>query len=526
MKVYRWDNASNRWAVQTVDADTTLAGTSVRDTIVYDGSLYILTDTALYRYTGTAWSNQAVGGYALGNWDDKLWLLDTNNTMAWALTASITTWTTGGTLRYPVGWCRQLIVFFDQTGTAVLHAITRVGVFGYDFDTAKFYPTPLQHPYISTAGKGACVWQGSLYVPVGSSIYRYAGNVIQVMGPDKDEGLPPPFQGDILQVLEGYGFLYAILNADTAGTGDPGWLMMGADVYADVFTSDWTGHSFYPAGSTVGALLTSPGSAWHILAQHPIAEAITAMTAAAIVGTSDWLRVWWSDTQGIYYSEVPSGLHNPLQRATVRYAPEGYAYTSWMDMDWAVIDKVALDLIVETNTTRTLDAWQTGNAIEIWVGYDDHPNLDRVGIITQSGRHIYQLGGTEGRVFHNIRFYVKMTRGPDATDPPVLEEISVGFMRAPRQLDGWELTLDLTDERCRALAGVGARDLIERLYDWKRHKRAGYFSYRDLNDQISTRRIWLHEVIGVEMAGKSDGGRYSIMLLELDNWRDPHGEIW
>jgi len=513
LAVYKWDTSltPDAWAQVDVDPGTggtqSMTGTEVRSVCVHDGSLYILTDSRLYRYNGSAWSNQSVTGYALASFDDKLWRLDSTNVMQWAITSSITSWTSAGSLMMPPAYCKQLIVYFDQTGLPALHAITRHGVYGYDFDAQRFWPTPLAHPYTEAAGRGATVWQGALYVPVGSSIYKYTGNVVQAMGPDKDEGLPVSYQGDVTQVVAGYGFLYCVINAlDSVGFTLP-W-GAGFDTYSDDTDQQygaWNLPLVPVEGTTAnGALLVSPGQAWHVQSQH-----VSAMGAAIVAGLSNSHRLWFSDSSGVYYIGVPTGLHNPLQNPATRYASTAFLDTCWQDMGWAEIDKVALSLTIESNSVSATET------IAVYAGYDHDESWEYVGTVTAEDHSLFFPGGVEGKTFHAIRLRLVLSRGSDATKTPVLESASLGYMRVPRQLDGWNLTIDLTQQRCREMY-EDSQEMTEALFELRRYKKAGLFTYRDAHIEPKTRRVWLHEVIGSEMVGSEADGRYSVLLLELD----------
>ncbi|MCZ7536186.1 MAG: hypothetical protein M5T61_09830 [Acidimicrobiia bacterium] len=121
-------------------------------------------------------------------------------------------WVECGRLQLPNGYCRQLIVYFDLVGNPVIHAITKVGVYAYDFYTRSFRETPLMWPMTETAGRGACVWRGEPLAPVGASGYRYNGQTIQVISPSKDDGLPAELRGELVSFVPGHAFYYGVLK--------------------------------------------------------------------------------------------------------------------------------------------------------------------------------------------------------------------------------------------------------------------------------------------------------------------------
>lgn len=492
--------------------DLTLAGT-FRDACVYDGKLYLQTSTTLYAYDVTQAPGAAgelltyaVGGYALAAYDDKLWRLDGSNAMSWAIhtgsaPVTLSAWTAGGRLLLPAGTCQQLVVFFDQTGLPALHAVTQGGVFGYDPDSQRFIPTPLQHPTLAAAGRGAAEWQGALWVPAGSTIYRYTGSVVQAAGPDRDDGLPAHLQGDITQLIPGHGMLYAL------GTASPG---SSASQPLETGTGNATGDAFFPSSPSTGALFVSSGAAWHMLISHGSLAALR----GAVVGTvGSAFRLWYAadgaDSTTFYYLDLPTGLHNPLSNPARRYRASGYIDTPWQDMRWAELDKIALSLDVEA---AQMSATETAT---LYVAYDEG-TWERVGVVADSGQTRFALGGDEGRRFRTLRLRVELARGSDATKTPILKSLALGYMKVPPQLEGWEIALDLTDPRCTEEVGVPAGDLVEALFAAKAEKKAGLFAYRMYRSTPQTRRVWLHEVVGAERTGLNIQGRYNVLLVELD----------
>ena len=529
--VYAWNENSATWVAE-VDLDSgtggnqgTLTGT-YRSACVYDGSLYILTSSNLYRLNTSTWTTQAAGGYALVAFDDKLWRLDNSNVMQWAITSTITSWTAGGTLRMPVTYCKQLIEFFDQTGLPAIHAITRLGVYGYDVDTARFYKTPLTHPLMASAGQGACVWQGALWVPVGASIYKYTGSVVQAAGPDKDDGLPSELQGNTLQVIPGHASLFCIVNATGASTTStpvgkeelPEYLI-GLDIQAQAEDAGAPnvydppgmlttfGDVFMTGSSGNGAVFTSHGASWYMLKQHLNAGG---MGAAHVAGLSSSYRLWWSTRQAVYYIGLPTGLHNPLRNPTTRYTSSGYLFTPRSDMGWAEVPKIAVSVDTETEQTSATET------LDVYLSFDggawEHIGQVADELDDDNGTKVFRLGPS-GEHFHDVRAWLQLASG-NVLKTPIVKSVSLGYLRLPTNLEGWNLTLDLSDIRCRSL-GKSADEMVALLYSLKAERKVQTFTYRGEHQQPYTNRVWMHELVGAEPAGQS-GGTYDLFLLEVD----------
>lgn len=473
---------------------------SFQDAAVYDGSLYLVTGSSLIRFdadTGTTTTYPGWGGFALVVWDDKLFRLDTNNKFWWSIDPG-TSWEVAGRLLLPSGWCRQLLVYPDASGEPSIHAIAKDGVYVYDFASRRFYQTQFTYPATDRLGR-ATVWRGELYVPVGT-IYKYNGAMVQVVGPDRDDGLPQHVTGQVAKVVAGHGYWFPVVLS-------PGRIS-GAS-----WNDDWDlgmpnlPEGWFPGASQSGIVLMSPGTAFHVLAQY---DEVSGFGDAEVLSASGTYRLWVSTTRGVYSIDLPTGLHNPLQNPTSRFADSGYLITSWWDLGWSNLEKLALGLVVNAVVP-------VGGSVRFSIAFDGDEQWQPVGEVTATGRFRFRVGPPEGIKFRQVRFLIEMVRGPDPRVAPYLVDATFTYLRAPKLLFGWEAVLQLTDPYCLETVGVSARDLVQRLIAIARERKAGTFRYRDENGNEVNSRVMLTELAATDVSGPYREGRYSISLVELES---------
>lgn len=492
-KLYRWEEGSGTW--------TNLGAFpgAFQDIVVYDGRLVILTDSGLSLWDAgsTSWTHvSGTGGFCLGVWDDKLFRLDLLNRMWWSIDpADANSWTAAGRFLAPPGHGRQLIPYFDAAGEIVLHLVAKDGVYAYDFAAQRFYPTGLQYPETDQVGR-ADVWRGELYVPVGLTVYKYNTNAVTMVGPDRDDGLPRHLSGSVQKVVAGHGLWFAVIAvssvSSTRSTIEPGWPINDA---------------LFPGVDVTGAVLMSPGIAFHVLTQR---TGITAMGDVAALTADGKYRLWGSDSAGIWSVDLPVGLHNPLQNPTVTFAQEGSLVTSWWDMGWSELEKLALGLDIDAVVPQ-------GCEVSVYVGWDQTEDWEFVGTLRETGKQHFRLGGLPGKRFRSARVLIAMRRGSDPTAAPYLRSIVLTYLRTPRLLWGWELVLQLTDPYCREMVGIPAHELVQRLEEAASSRVAGTFRYYDEETGLIERRVFLTELVASEIQGSRREGRYTVSLIELES---------
>lgn len=507
--VYRWDGSG--W-----EALFSYTGV-VTDVVVYDGILVILTGSALYMYDGATgqgheWQAALVNdpiaqGYAACVWDDKLFLLGIDNVMRWTVAdlrdciqnQTLPQYQEAGRLLLPSGWCQQLLLYTDQTGEVGIHAITREGLYYYDFATERFYQTPFTWPVSDEVGRAA-VWRGQLLVPIGQTVYLYNGSLVQTIGPDRDDGLPAEVRGRVKACVPGHGYWFAVLATRGAQTGSS--LEDDWDTTLPNLPEGW-----FPGARRTAAVLVSPQLAYHTLTLY---TDVTDVGDVVAVATDDGYGLWVSTTEGVEYIALPTGLHNPLQNPTQRFAEKGALITSWWDMGWRNLEKLALSVVMNA-------VIPPGGEIRVSIGYDGDDAWEPVAVMNTTGRQRFRIGGIEGRKFRMVRFLLEFERGPDPSFAPYLIDMVFTYLRTPRLLFGWEMSLQLTDPYCREQVGVSAQRLVEELENIAMTREAGTLRYIDEGGNEVERRVFLTELVATELVGPYREGRYQVSVVELES---------
>ncbi|CCF85833.1 hypothetical protein [Nitrolancea hollandica] len=491
--VYRWDETTGTWSTVT----TALAGVP-EQACVFDGLLYFISNAGLDWYnvnTNTWGQDVAAGGSAMVVYDGKLFRLH-NNVLYWSIDPPSGTWDANGSLSLPAGYCKQLVVYPDLTGEAAIHAVTRVGLYALDFDAARFYETPLTYPVAPKAITGAAVWRGDLYIPVDRELYKYNQSVHTEVGPDRDDGLPATVRGEIRQVVPGHGFYYIVMNV--VQPKDP-----NVPIVFDV--SQPRNDTFFSQVHSSGAVLVSPGTAWHTVQVDPqVGAGMGSALVASIEGT---YRLWFSTGTGIFYVDVGTGLHNPLQSPTFKFKQTGYLETFLFDAGWVELDKLALGIEISAKQVTNTEV------IRVFIDWDDSGVWQRLGTVTRNGKTSFRIGGDDGRLFRMVRLRIEMERGDDPTKTPILQGLVFSFMLRPNPIWGWALTIDCSTP----YKNHSPQQLREKLLNIVGSKLAGTLVYRDDFGRQREARVVPTDLRASELTGADDRGKFLISLTEVES---------
>jgi hypothetical protein len=311
--------------------------------------------------------------------------------------------------------------------------------------------------------------------------------------------------------------MYALSNVtEIAQAGDGGDPMgiESLDTYGtELMVNASGGFSFQTTGETTGAVLVTPGQAWHSVPFYQdegpgTPDPYGAMGAGLVAAADDTYRLWYSDANGAYYVTLDIGLHNPLRNPATEYAKSGYLRTAKTDLQWAELPKQAISFDTEVEYASPTEP------IRITLYYDGI--ADETYEMTEPGSHAWTIDYPAGKRFNVVQAIIEMERGDDTTKTPILRSATLGYMRVPDYLRGWTVLLDLTDQRCTEEIGKPAGDLIETLFELREAGEGGTFTYRYPGLEPRTRHVWIHEVQGSDFVA-AGGGKYSVALVELDH---------
>lgn len=148
-------------------------------------------------------------------------------------------------------------------------------------------------------------WNVYLYFPYMEGLERLYGTTVDDIGPNRDQGLPAGRRGRIADFVPIHQYAYAALDA--------------GDGYSSVL------------------MTTSPGGDWHEIYRAPQAgRPIRSLFYQSVPGQSN--RLWFFEGWDIGYVLRERDTQSPLNDGNMRYAPEGYVVTAWIDLDTPELD--------------------------------------------------------------------------------------------------------------------------------------------------------------------------------------------
>jgi hypothetical protein len=495
------------------------ADARIVDALVYHGRLYLLTSLSLYAYdfNQTNWVRYPVGGIGMAVHDSKLFILAGDGRFYWTDISKLpfdpgtnhtsasfdpdTALTAAGVFPLLPGSFRQFVNFIDGNNEPALYAVTDRGVLLYDYAERAFNMTPLTWPRSDLVGQ-ACVWRGELYVPVDQIIYRYNLEVVQVTGPNKDDGLPFAYQGPVRAVIPGHAYIYCVQQYQKSPFPE------GAPDFDFHLGYEWhnTRYFFGNDGIFGTILFCSPAAAgWHgVWLDSDVSGRAGGAIVASINGRN---RLWLAVGPHVYYLDSPSGLHNPLQRPWHRYQERAWMVTSWFDAGWNELTKLALWVQVETANCSPSER------IILEVGWDYEELFEPLAVITTNGLVEIPIPYEGGRPFRSVRFRITMERDPnDDRKSPVLLDLTLGYHRRPKAVYGFEVTVSTHQP----YKGLTPLQLTERLLEIAGSQKTGIFVYRDGDNVIRQHRVLVSRLVGAQGTGPDSRGRWLLSVVEMD----------
>lgn len=482
-----------------VAGSPSLVGITVYDTAVWRGTLYYSTGTKLNSYNGTTWAEVQSGGVSIPAkflcvLKNVLYILETDGTLAY--TTDGTTFNNGAKLYSEHGTPVQLLTAYDRNGNPNLFALTSTGLWGVDSDTPTvFISSMFRFPNHPNVGK-AITWQGNLYVPVGGTVYKYDAQSVQVVGPDRDDGLPTAYRGKVLALESAHPGFFGVVNNQASTTQ---WVF-------DTTNHLWVQQTVPASGAS---LLFSNGAAWGIVwSARTQAGAVSSIPVLRAHAASDGsYKLYLAGDDGIYSLDLPTTLINPLQNTTAAFASSGQLVTSWFDADWAVVDKIGLRLTVQCSQATSTET------VQVEYTTDGSTTYTSLGTITKSGETTFVLDEPDGITFRKIRLRLTLSRGSNTALTPKVESVSLAYVKMPDAVYGYQLTIDATKG-----FGNRSKDQVRgEIEEIVAGKKAGTFRWRRDDDYLPIRET---QVLPTQMrliapTGDDPRTRIQLSLLQV-----------
>jgi len=295
----------------------------------------------------------------------------------------------------------DLFVGRDAGDDPALYFLTPTGMFYLDvFANFVFGPTELSWEYDSTSGKKGMYWKGSHYIAVGKGIYCITKGVVDLVGPDVDDGLPSDIQGSITDMI-GVGF----------------WLVIAVD----------GGTS--KKSSILKRYIT--GNHW-----HPV-------HVTSAVNTP--IRALFWDSGTLYFGEgtnvkslpFPAITDNVREISTHTYAASGELIDSYFHSEFEAMPKVAHKVWAVTQDCDSDDK------ITISYRIDEETAWTELGSFETSPRPTAlpfpASGDSIGVSFERIQFKRAFERGSTTTNSPKLVSLILEYRVVPPVLWGFDV---------------------------------------------------------------------------------------
>ena len=392
------------------------------------------TDGYTYTSDGTTWVNDTTDTKLLVFWDQRLWGLS-NTGQLWRSTA-IGAETNDSTVPLPAGYFNSLFSARNAAGTIILYCATRVGLYAHDATNAKWEVTSFDLPNHPDNGLGGIKWRDASYNSAGLAIYSIVNGantaVVELVGPDRDHGLPTAQQGTIVKLAGTHAYLLALVDGATEAAAVNMFDGFALGLHEPAVIVEDTGYS---------SLLGWTERGWEV--RWLSASGTAAATAIYVSGAYDRYRVWWGHNRRIYWMDLPIGIVNPDQVTTYTFALSGEHITPWLVPDAKDVDAIALALLAELQRATSTETVVVDYAINYATTWTN------LGTITTNGLTTYLFPSSAtptGTAFLAIRFRLTLARGSTNTTSPDVVSLTFVYRKKLKPRWGAEFTLDLRGE--------------------------------------------------------------------------------
>jgi hypothetical protein len=447
LEVCEWNEVDDNFGT----AVDTLAFDPVHRGVAFNGRLFIPCGSHGYEILDGTLSGTIATPQALDfiDWDNRLWALGDDGALMSSDTGDTGTWTTEAQLNTSLN-PRRMEIWIDRAENETLVIVTDRRVFTFDPVNSIFIPTRLSFPPHPSNGLGLAVWHPGedLYVSAGTQAYRYGAGFSLIepnSGPSRDEGLPDELRGRIVDFIPEHQALIALLEGVSTRS--------VAEVAAEFDEGSNSDDPLnFSSTEAVSALLAYNGFGWHPYWRS--ASAGGSPTWSYVSGASGAYRLWWGYDTSLFTIALPVNSANPLQEWRTgegMFEATGSMDLGWYDAGMPEFDKLASHLEVKmTNATET-----EAMLIEYRLDHDatdDDTVWTTLGEVTATGPNILPMGvqtmtdGSSfgnGIVFHRLRFRLTMRRGSDPTQTPVMEFMTLKFIKLPISGAAYSLSIPL-----------------------------------------------------------------------------------
>jgi len=507
------DRSNNNYLV-LAHYDSNGTGYSYATVPSYDGS------------SNAAWTNDAKDTKYLAEWDGKLWGISYAGQLWHAITPG--TETDDALLPLPEGYVTGLFVARDTRGEPILYAATKQGLWAHDVMHAKFVQTEMDFPFHPHAGKGTTRWRDSIYFPSGLGLYKYINGsnnaVLTVVGPDRDDGLPTDNRGTIMLAEGTHNELLVGVDSTTNPT----------VTSTDSVPYQWSMHHFgspvIDNASGYSSILGYNDLGWEAKwVASTAGRKIDAMHVSnAYSDVNENYRLWWGFNDRVYYMKLPVDIINPSKVTEFEYKSSGVHETPWFNAGQSEIDKLALELKVETQDLSTKETVQVQYATDYNESYssftdssgDDISTITSTTLGTTSGitEFSFRDGSNNpiGKKFRSIKFKLTLARSTTTSEANYLKNspdvVSMTLIWRKKLDAKWGHQVGVSLNR--DYKGKTPKQLRSALISAIESSTLVEFTFRDDDSTNRNYYVDVTSATGLESTGYDERGSSTIMLVE------------
>jgi hypothetical protein len=402
---------------------------------------------------------------------------------------------------------RRLVMFHNRSGEPSVHVVTDRGVWSWDENVPRLYPTGLTFPPHPELGLGAASWRTeNLYASAGIGVYAYNGTTVAPVGLDRNDGLPARLRGVITSLTPEHNGLIAMVRGAAAPPDTSDDLEAERGLYYD------TPPAFAPiaAASSLWKLTTG---GWHCLWVNEEPDLPTAVYISIAGGQYD---MWWGVGDTLYRRRLRREFHTPEQAAKVgvdHFDPSGYLVTGIYDAGMRGFPKLASHLEVWLDDVFE-DGTSTGT-VRVTYRTDRDVSWRLLGAVTAPGRTTLPFPTTsvngiyEGEGFHWIQFRYDLSQPEGVpTLTPVVKSIILKHIKVPLTGRSWDVAMNFGHDT--PMFGMSPHQMRETLNAMVTQERFVRFTHQDINT-----RVLVAQVAGQESTGELPYGNLRVSLLEV-----------
>ncbi len=511
-EIQEYDNSGDSWATRHNMSDAVSDAINVplgnTETLVFARSSGVD-----YSTDGTTWSQNETNIVYMTWWRDLLWGICSDGRLNFTSDLS-GDWTNVATFSPERGTVTSLFTGPNREGFESIYTTAQDGLYEYDNTVERFVKVKaMSMPFHPDNGKGALAWRDSIYFPAGQAIYRYTPgqqNAVDLVGPDRDDGLPEENQGTIQKLVTTHNDLIAVLGPTSQTQSAAARPFSGATAGPLQHRGGRSGAVTTGSGGSIkGLVLGWNQLGWEVKWRDDAAQG--SMQVAVVSYAYSQYRLWWAAGPSVYWMEIPVGIVNPNRVSTTARTDSGIWETPWFTANVVNFQKTGLGVHIDSQHPTSSETVTLTRALN----YDDNSSAyTTVGVKSESGDQEFFLpvdATPEGEPFEAFKLRAKLKRGAGVNDSPDIKSVGLIFDKRVEPLWAFSLQVNLRSN-VQGRTWREQRDSLEALAESKKLVR---FTYRDERDNDQVFWVKLTGLTFIDQTGQEPANMAQVILSEV-----------